>query len=604
MKKAIALITAVTVIISILNISAYATAEPSAMTSQEYYTAQAYLIDQFCDGDITFVEWQERQAAVNTDFLESNKNVGDYAYAGAITAANQFSGVAQKIGRTVSEFGDTARERVAEWWNNVTQNVPTETTQTSTTDLDGYGALAVYSGGGRYYGSYVTIHNENYAYLQGPVKYLAPDGGIGNYAGANCQNGGGFSWKFYGDVRYADGTPAPSDDEFEYGTIKKFDDMTERELEDLFNDLAETIERNNPDLSSIEGLLNAIYARMGTLDSDNDNALLTSINANILALLEADNNKDDTAGDNTNTNEELVKTLLEIRDSLKNGTIGTSAEAHGHEISGTVYNVIPLDKEWLDNMLHDRTNLKVNYQGTVYYLETCGCLKLGDRYYTPNMNYEEYSAEYYNIDDLPSFTFDTSYDNFYGFSNGDIQAYSMARDGLPPVDDFLEAGNSVIQPYIDKAINEMAKAFTIGIPYDAISGSISTLQSIVFNNREPKDVVITINGKVVTILSADFGSYLTGGTSSGGGGNSFNYGDLLSGGNGNGNSHGGSEHGGGGEGGSRSIDVNSSDISAYSDDVSTSKPLAVYVGIVRTFSTILIGFSWALSMRKKIVAMI
>lgn len=333
---------------------------------------------------------------------------------------------------------------------------------------------------------------------------------------------------------------------------------------------------------------------MGKLDSDNDNALLSAINTSILKLVNADKDKPDSE---ENTNEELVNTLLEIRDMIKEGDFGTSPEAHGHEISGTVYNVIPLDKDWLNNMVHNRQNLKVNYQGQTYYLEDCGCLKLGDKYYTPNMNYDEYSSDYYNIDDLPSFSFDST----YTYSNGDVQSYAMSRDGLPPVDDFLEAGNSVIQPYIDKAVNEMAKAFTIGIPYDDIKDSIGTFQSIVFNNHEPKDVVITMFGKNVTILSAEFNSYLTGGVSSGGGNNNFNYGDLISG----GNSSGGSEHGGGGSGGNRNNNSNSSDIVAYSDDNSSSIPaLATYVKIARSFSSILIGFTWALSMRKKIVAMI
>lgn len=582
------------------------------MTHQEYYAAQSDLIEKYCNGDITFTEWQERQTAVNTEFLEANKNLGDTAYASAVTISNQFSGVAQKIGSAVQKWGDGARERISDWWNGVTNNVPTETTQTPTTDLMGNGAFMYRADleGWAYGCDYIVLdlsrgsddvrvakfrqsgNVAGYLYVDGKWKLLSGNSS-GNFAsgyklvGDTLIDSSGNVIKLCGDVRTIEGEPFPTDDEFEYGTIKKFDEMPERDLEDLINAFDEVIEQNNPDLSSIEGLLRAIYARMGTLDSDNDNDLLASINANILALLEADKDNDDKED---NTNEELVKTLLEIRDSLKNGTLGTSPEAHGHEISGTVYNVIPLDKEWLDNMLHKRTNLKVNYQGSVYYLEDCGCLKLGDKYYTPNMNYDEYSADYYDIDDLPSFTFDSGYD-FSNNADSEIQTYSMVRGGLPPVDDFLESGNSVIQPLIDKAVDEMSKAFIIGVPYDDIKKSISTFQSIVFNRREPKDVIISIKGQQVVILSAEFNSYLTGGSSSGStSGNNFNYGDLLNGGN---------FHYPDNPYTPLSDD---NDIMLLSEDtpVTSTPVLATYVKIARTFSTILIGFTWALNMRKKL----
>ena len=90
MKKIIALIIAVTIIITALNISIYATSEPSAMTPQEYKLSQSHLIDEYCNGDITFLEWQERQSALNTEFLEANKKLGDTAYAVAVTTSNQF----------------------------------------------------------------------------------------------------------------------------------------------------------------------------------------------------------------------------------------------------------------------------------------------------------------------------------------------------------------------------------------------------------------------------------------------------------------------------------------------------------------------------------
>lgn len=145
LKRLISLTAAIALMISIINISVYAALEPSAMTPQEYKLAQSYLIDKYCNGDITFLEWQEQQAAVNTEFLESNKSVGDTAYAVAITTSNQFSGIAQKISSAFSQWGDDARERVSDWWNSIcgSNNVPTETVQTPTTDYMGNGALFI-----------------------------------------------------------------------------------------------------------------------------------------------------------------------------------------------------------------------------------------------------------------------------------------------------------------------------------------------------------------------------------------------------------------------------------------------------------------------------
>ena len=315
LQKIIALTVALTVIISILNISAFATSEPSVMTSQEYKASQSYLIEKYCNGDITFLEWQEQQAAVNTEFLESNKSVGDTAYALAVTTSNQFSGIAQKISSSIEKWGDGARERVKDWWNDVCNknNVPTETTQTSTMDMYGYGAcvVVIYGGDLQYrYCQYIVIDLENnlftpYAPCQNLTFYKSgPLWGKVTY-NSYKQDLDFSKYKFYGDVRYIDGTQAPTDDEWEYGSIKKFDEMPEKDLEDLLNDFSEEMERQNPDLSSIEGLLRAIYARMGTLDSDNDNQLLSEILTAIKAIKSTDT-------DNT----ELLELLEDIKNAL------------------------------------------------------------------------------------------------------------------------------------------------------------------------------------------------------------------------------------------------------------------------------------------------
>ena len=81
----------------------------------------------------------------------------------------------------------------------------------------------------------------------------------------------------------------------------------------------------------------------------------------------------------------LSVTSLLTNDDKKDDNNKTETEKH--EIAGTLYNVIPLEKNWIQKITHDKTNLHVEYQGKDYYLESDGTLKLGDKYYNVDMNY-------------------------------------------------------------------------------------------------------------------------------------------------------------------------------------------------------------------------
>ena len=532
MKKIIALIAVLAIMISILNISVYAVdldetegdgwhdSGETIMTSQEYYAAQSYLIDKFCSGEITYSQFQEQSQAITDKYFVLNRDpVSGALEAGALNASNNIAALSEKIGATIQKWGDGARERVKDWWDIICgkNNVPTDTVSTPITDLGGYGAVYLVDDWEAYVCDYIIVDNSdpNGSKRIRIGKFNNDDSSVIRYYLKNrnwkkdgSRYGQGYSSgysivdgqiisssygviKLYGDVRTIDGEQFPTEDEFEYGTIKKFDDMPEKDLEDLFNDLSEAIERNNPDLSTIEGLLKAIYARMGTLDSDNDNDLLASINANILALLEADKDKDE---DEDNTNEELIKTLLEIRDSLKNGTFGTAPEVHGHEISGTVYNVIPLDKNFLNKLFHDTENLKVEYEGKVYYLEDCGCLKLGDKYYTPNMNYDSYAFADYDFSN-DNISLDDS--NYLGFKSGS------------PLDIYNNLSPNQ-KKKVNHIIDGVYEMFTYAVPYTAVTAAFLPFETIIFNTVVPEDIVLNFNGSdgmgdfSVTILSVSF----------------------------------------------------------------------------------------------------
>ena len=86
-----------------------------------------------------------------------------------------------------------------------------------------------------------------------------------------------------------------------------FDDMSDDDLIDFLDKLLEDLRLSYPDLSNLEGLLNAILAKLGTLDSDNDNELLMQI----LAAIQALKNNGETAD-----NSELLNTLEELKNAL------------------------------------------------------------------------------------------------------------------------------------------------------------------------------------------------------------------------------------------------------------------------------------------------
>lgn len=115
---------------------------------------------------------------------------------------------------------------------------------------------------------------------------------------------------FYGDWRYADGSSATDDiTDFPEKEPPAFDDDTvsDDDLIDFLEDLLNDLQLQYPDLSTIEGLLRAILAKLGTLDSDNDNELLMQI----LAAIQALKNNGETAD-----NSELLNTLEDLKNAL------------------------------------------------------------------------------------------------------------------------------------------------------------------------------------------------------------------------------------------------------------------------------------------------
>ena len=180
----------------------------------------------------------------------------------------------------------------------------------STTDLKGYGAIAKLeiiqinnTSSFTWYCDYVEIDKTTLIVnvvggrcriTENPILPPPNNYNENYYDGVRVNNLGilGFISKsnydenvtVYGDVRYTDGTPA-DDVTTPITDIPKDDDdptIPEDILEDLLNELINKLQLQYPDLSTIEGLLRAILAKLGTLDSDNDNGILNTINTTLV----------------------------------------------------------------------------------------------------------------------------------------------------------------------------------------------------------------------------------------------------------------------------------------------------------------------------------
>ena len=393
MKRIIAVITSLVLTVCITCISVFADDEP--MTSQEYRASQSWLVAQYAKGKYSWSEFQEQSQSVTDRYLESN-TVNNVVSPVALNTANSFTAIANKIGSTVQKYGDMAYQYVSDAINDLISSYEVLRQEVSF-DLQGHGAALYcasptstnpFMGGQTYYCDYIVIKSGSERF---DAMYNNGSKLMQNILILGYESNVFYDWKFYGDVRYEDGSKAPSDDVYTDVQDYDFSNATDRELEDLFNKILSQLELQNPDLSTIEGLLQAIYYRLGTLDSDNDNDLLSQIILSLNSLNNSISSMSDKFESSINDLKEAIKNIsFDFDKDSSGGEYSGSNEEH--DISGTLYNVIPLEKNWLNKLgdiFSDRSvaNLKVEYQGKEYYLESDGCLKLDGNYYHVDMNY-------------------------------------------------------------------------------------------------------------------------------------------------------------------------------------------------------------------------
>ncbi len=557
----------------------------SALTSQEYEQEILGLLYDLKNGYITPEQYEQYENEVTTRFIESNTDSNGVVDTVAENIANTVKSITEGIGEAVQKTGDNFKD----WLSDIFDDFETQE-EIPTIDLQGNGALIVATKSNGYvykqYCEYVILEiNDTY-----PAGRYVPK----NTTSAMVYTTDGRSWEstqnafpvkdyqsvqVYGDVRYENGETAPSTEiPTTSDTVFNIDELSDNELDELLKDILEELERQNPDLSTIEGLLESIYYRLGALDSDNDNALLSDINTSILALA------------NDSSNEEMIEILLEIRDGLKNGDSGTSedentdedsgetgdssgtSDGHPDHICGTVYNVKPLDKNWLNKLFTDATELKVEYQGSKYYLQSCGCLLLDDKYYSVDMNYDSYTNidyDFSNDDIIGGFemndgTAATDFDFGSEYANNGVSTYSMRSSTAST--SWFDRFSETQQDKVNNTVDMIEQSLEIGVPFELIMESTKTFEGILFTETAPQDLTINLFDKEVVILSASF----------------FDTSELTP------IVEGGINRGGGGSPGNRE------------DAIVTNRTMK----IVRDLTSVFIGVAWVLNMRRKVTNMI
>lgn len=468
MKKIISL--AIAIIIAFLFLAfpfVVSADDETGMTNQEYYAAQSYLIAKYKDGKISYSEFQQQSQAVTDEFVSKN-TVGGVLQSGALNASNNFNAVSQKIGDTVQKYGDSARDYISSFVSGFL-NSYTVSNNKPTTDLkDSVAMVKIKNKDGScyiYYGNtngelYYNISSTTSLYLKTYRDELYGRDGSLIYShnvnsSISCEYGTRSDVTIYGSWKWREsGLQAETDDEFQTITDYDFSEAPERELEDLLKKILNEFELQQPDLSSIEGLLNAIYARLGTLDSDNDNGLLSDINSSIQSLNSSISEFSNNIETSLNDLKETVSSLLSNEDD------DTDNDKFKHEIAGTLYNVIPLEKNWIQKITHDKSNLHVEYQGKQYYLEDDGTLKLDDKYYKVDMNYSSTLDEIlYTLldirDTLDLLTEEEKKMNFNDFFDlklddlkTDFDEQFKFKDNIKGfVDNFLDSVESLVPEY-------------------------------------------------------------------------------------------------------------------------------------------------------------
>lgn len=115
------------------------------MTTQEYYSSQAYLFTQLKDKKIDYPTYSERSKAVTDKYISDNTiidDIGEHLGNGAKYASDKIGALGQKIGDTIGKYGNAAYDYLSSLGAGLLDGYTVQN-QTPTVDLNGSGCLAV-----------------------------------------------------------------------------------------------------------------------------------------------------------------------------------------------------------------------------------------------------------------------------------------------------------------------------------------------------------------------------------------------------------------------------------------------------------------------------
>ena len=298
----------------------------------------------------------------------------------------------------------------------------------------------------------------------------------------------------YGDVRYSDGSSADDISSPIQSITQGIDtsQLTNQELIDLLQDMINKLNIEFPDLSTIEGLLRAIYNKECGISSQITYST-SEINAAILALTNS----------NAAGSENIVNTLLEIRKELQNGgsSSGGSSSGSDPEIKGVLYNCYPVEhySNWFTSLFGDTDKLRVIYLNEIYDVNPDGTI-----YYPKDITSADYGKYYINMNYTKDIDIEVNVDDNSVTNKVDLD---FEYKNLVTVVNLSSSKKRLLNSVVDTV--EQLISFA---PYQAVTHFMSTIQPDIFVSYAPQDITVDINidteiGKPLngsyTILSAD-----------------------------------------------------------------------------------------------------
>lgn len=291
-KKIISLVLAFFVCIQVISLSVFAD-DYSGITGigqadVDYIVSVLYIAKQVASGEKTVLEGYNQFTSLNNNLV--SKVVKD-------NITFPYNSETELNGVTPRDFADKITTNVRQGLRGLGGDIDDNTITTDNVDMQGCGAALYIPGyGGHEYCIFYMSYGE--FYYEGDQLYYRTHGvckrTLKSYGGSpqtSDYNQEGFNkfnsnYKYYGDWRYADGGAADDKITPTQSIMQGIDtsQLTDQELIDLLQDMINKLKLQFPDLSTIEGLLSAIYSELKLLDHDDDNSLLSTINNSILSL--------------------------------------------------------------------------------------------------------------------------------------------------------------------------------------------------------------------------------------------------------------------------------------------------------------------------------